>query len=278
MIITRLLGGLGNQMFQYAVGRHLSYIHKTSLQLDISELNRLKTRKYALDCFNIKGEVIEEQKKSLVGRIIKRLSTQENIYFERNFSFDQEVLALPDNVTLIGYFQSKKYFSDIERIIRKDFTFKSPPSSKIIPVLKKIKSSESVSIHFRRKDYITNKKFFYYHGVCSLDYYQQAISLVTHKLKSPQFFIFSDDLNRVKKNLKIEYPKFFVYSNLKDKDYEDLRLMSHCYHNIIANSTFSWWGAWLNENKNKVVVSPKNWFRNKSINTEDVIPSSWIRI
>lgn len=276
MIITKLIGGIGNQMFQYAVGRRLSYIHKTKLKLDISELKRLKTRKYELDCFDIKGEVIEGQKRSLVDRIIKRLKNEQNIYFEKNFRFDQAVLNLPDNVTLAGYFQSERYFSDIEEIIRKEFSFKLSPVGKIRPVLRKVRSSESIAIHFRRTDYIDNKKFFYYHGVCSLDYYREAISLIATKLKSPEFFIFSDDLIWVKRNLKMEHPAFFV--DLNDKDYEDLRIISSCRNQITANSTFSWWGAWLNENKNKIVIAPKVWFADKSINTEDLIPPSWIRI
>lgn len=276
MIKTKLIGGLGNQMFQYAAGRRLSYVHNTPLQLDISDLKRLKTRKYELDCFNIKGEIIERQNNDLFGKIVKRLTNRENIYFEKNFRFDRAILNLPDNVTLVGYWQSEKYFSDIEGIIRKELNFKHSPIGKIRSILRKVRSSESVAIHFRRTDYIDNKKFFYYHGVCSLDYYQKAISLIAERLKSPEFFIFSDDLPWVKRNLKIEHPAFFV--DLNDKDYEDLRLMSSCRHQIIANSTFSWWGAWLNENKHKIVVCPKNWFRNKSINTEDLIPYTWIRI
>lgn len=278
MIIVRIIGGLGNQMFQYAAGRRLSYIHNTPLQLDISELSRLRTRRYELDCFNIQAQVIDKVNKGLIHRIITRLKNKENIYFEKHFRFDRNVLALPDNVTLVGYWQSVKYFLDIEGIIGNEFTFKHRPSGKIIAILKKIKSSESVSIHVRRSDYITKRKFFLYHGVCSLDYYRQAISLMVQRLKSPEFFIFADDLVWVKKNLKIEYPKFFVDLNLKDKDYEDLRLMSYCKHNIIANSSFSWWGAWLNKNKNKIVVAPKKWFVDKSINTVDLIPPSWIRI
>ncbi len=278
MIIIKLLGGLGNQMFQYAAGRRLSYIHNTPLQLDTSELNRLKTRRYELNCFNIEGEVIKRQNNGLVGRIIKGLIKKENIYVEKDFRFDRNVLTLPDNVTLVGYWQSEKYFSEIEGIIRHEFTFNHGPSSKIFAIVKKIKSSESVGIHFRRTDYVNNKKFFHYHGVCSLDYYRQALSLIKSRLKSPEFYIFSDDLNWVNRNFKIEYPKFFVDLNLNGKDYEDLRIMSHCKHNIIANSTFGWWGAWLNKNKNKIIISPRKWFANMSINTEDLIPSSWIRI
>ncbi len=278
MITVKLIGGLGNQMFQYAVGRRLSYFHNAHLKLDVSELNRLRTRKYELDCFNIKAEVISRVNQSYLKNLIARLKDNKNIYFEKHFRFDKNVLVLPDNITLVGYFQSEKYFLDVEAIIRQDFTFRKPPYSRAFAVFRKIKSSESVSIHFRRTDYINNKKFFLYHGICSLDYYRQAISLIAGKIKTPEFFIFSDDITWVKRNLKIKSPKFFIDLNLKDNDYEDLRLMSSCRHHIIANSSFSWWGAWLNENKNKIVISPKSWFKNKSIDTEDLIPSSWIRI
>ncbi len=278
MIITKLIGGLGNQMFQYAAARRLAYIHNIPLKLDVSELNRLKTRKYELNCFDIKAEVIRSINQSYLKNLIARLKDNKNIYFEKHFRFDKDVLALPGNVTLVGYFQSEKYFLDIEAIIRQDFTFKELPNNKTNVLLRKIKSSESVSIHFRRTDYINNKKFFLYHGICSLDYYLKAISLIAGKIKTPVFFIFSDDITWVKRNLKIKYPKLFVDSDLKDKDYEDLRLMSNCRHHIIANSSFSWWGAWLNENKNKIVISPESWFKDRSIDTRDLIPPSWIRI
>jgi len=141
----------------------------------------------------------------------------------------------------------------------------------------KIKEKNSVSLHIRRGDYLTMQKAIDTIGVCPLDYYDKAIREITRKIKNPTFFIFSDDINWVKENLKTNSPTIFV-SGGKLKDYEELILMSKCKHNIIANSSFSWWGAWLNNNPNKIVIAPKKWFKDTSKNTRDLIPESWLKL
>jgi len=279
MIITRLLGGIGNQMFQYAAGRRLAYIHKTRLRLDISEFSHYKLREFSLDCFNINAEIVSINKISKLWFKLFPFKRRPAVYyFEKHTQFDPHVLDLPDNTYLSGYWQSEKYFLDIEEIIKREFTPKNLPDKYNMYLLKNINKAESVSIHIRRGDYVSNPQTSAYHGLCSLEYYQKAIQIIRKMVKSPQVFIFSDDIAWAKKNLAIDSPIFYVEHNRGEKDYEDLRLMSACKHNIIANSSFSWWGAWLNKNKNKIVISPRKWFGDPSINTDDLIPPTWIRI
>jgi len=190
----------------------------------------------------------------------------------------RQFLALPDHSYLEGYWGSEKYFKDIENIIRKEFTLKDKPDAINQKMISRIKNCDSVSIHIRRGDYIFDEKTNKYHGVCNLDYYLKAIALVAKKVKKPYFFIFSDDIRWAKQNLHLKFPCVYVNHNIGKKDYEDLRLMSNCCHNIIANSSFSWWGAWLNKNKDKIVIAPKKWFTDKSINTKDLIPKQWLKI
>lgn len=283
MIITKIIGGLGNQMFQYAAGRRAAYVNDTSLKLDITGYENqvgITPREYMLDIFNIqenfasKDEIRKLKKSSFILRFFKK-----NTYVkEKHFHFDQNILDINDNSYLEGYWVSEKYFKDIEKIIREDFTFKYPLDKKSQLITDKIKNSNSISIHIRRGDYVSDLKTTKIHGICSSEYYEKAISAIKNRVKKPVFYIFSDDLQWTKQNIRLEFPCVYVDHNLGKKDYEDMRLMSECKHNIIANSSFSWWGAWLNKNKNKIVIAPRRFFRKSSINTKDLIPKSWIRI
>jgi len=291
MIITKLIGGLGNQMFQYAAGRRAAYVNKSELKLDISGYNKqvgITPRKYALNIFNIqenfasKREINKLKKNnSLVQKILRKIHpvfTKKSYITEKCPNFDSNMLNISDNSYLEGYWGSEKYFSDIEDIIRKDFTPKNKPDNATIELIQRIKNCNSVSVHVRRNDYVMDKKTHDFHGLCGLGYYKKSIALITKKITNPSFFIFSDDPNWCKTNLRLCYPTNYVTHNLEKKDYEDMILMSECKHNIIANSSFSWWGAWLNQNKNRIIIAPKKWFQDKSIDTKDLIPQSWIKI
>jgi len=185
---------------------------------------------------------------------------------------------LPDNIYLEGYWQSEKYFKHIESIIRNDFTYINETDSDNLKILNRIKGSESIAIHFRRGDYINNRKTNEVHGICSMEYYNSAVDYIAQKVSSPYFFIYSDDIEWVKRNLSIKYNKMFVDINTPEKASNDLRLISNCKHQIIANSSFSWWGAWLNQNPEKIVIAPKKWFMDEKRNTSDLIPEKWIRL
>lgn len=291
MIITKLIGGLGNQMFQYAAGRRAAYVNNTALKLDISGYENqvgITPREYMLHIFNIKEDFATEKEinklKKRINFIQKKLNKIHPVFAnqtyikDKGYNFDSDILNISDNSYLEGYWGSEKYFKDSEEIIRKDFTFKNKPDVVNKKMITRIKNCESVSIHIRRGDYVRDKKTHDFHGVCGLDYYRRALEYMTRKVKKPYFFVFSDDIKWAKQNLILKYSCVYVDHNIGKKDYEDMRLMSMCEHNIIANSSFSWWGAWLNNNPNKIVIAPKKWFANRAINTKDLIPNTWIQI
>lgn len=292
MIIVRLTDGLGNQMFQYALGRKLSQLKSTKLKLDINWFQGTKEaqqkRKYSLSCFNIQENIASQkdldfffQRNILISLDSKakklfNLPPIKVIKTQKGFQFDKSVFKCPRNVYLKGYWQTEKYFLDIRDILLQDFSLKTEPSSAQQAIIEQITNSESVSIHIRRGDYVANADLNRVHGVCSLDYYKTCVEYIKKSVQEPHFFIFSDDTEWVRENLIIEGKTTFV-SDKNSADYDDLRLMSLCQHNIVANSSFSWWGAWLNRNPNKIVCTPKQWFAVKSKNTGDLIPSTWLK-
>ena len=295
MVIVKLTGGMGNQMFQYALGRCLAYKNNTSLELDIIGFGAIESdtpRKYELDVFGISALIaapdeikkMRGREKTRLERTIYRLSDGlipiygRRHIVERHFYFDPGILNLRSDFYLDGYWQSEKYFKDIEGIIRKEFTVKAAPDFANKEIADKISKCNAVSIHIRRGDYAYSPATNEYHGLCSLSYYENAVNIITKNVNEPSFFIFSDDPEWVKENLKLKYPVFYVDHNGPEKAYEDMRLMSLCKHHIIANSSFSWWGAWLSANSQKIVVAPKKWFNNPKIDAGDLIPQTWRRI
>ncbi len=295
MIITRLIGGLGNQMFQYAVARRLAYTLGTGLKLDVSgyqKQRRLTPREYNLSVFNIVKQIASPKEiDSLKGSSfslpilhimekLTRIKLTPSSYINRitETRFDPSILTLPDNVYLEGIWQSEKYFMDIAEIIRKEFTFKNPSVGKNKELSELITSVEAVSIHVRRTDYVHNPQTQQMHGSCGIDYYRRCVEELTKKIKNPHFFIFSDDPAWISTNLKLPYTTTLVTHNQADQGHEDLRLMSQCKHHIIANSSFSWWGAWLNPRSEKIVFAPQRWFKNLSFDSNDIIPSGWIKL
>lgn len=296
MIIAKLMGGLGNQMFQYAVGKQLACLNRATLKLDVSAYENDEKRKYALGEFNIEENFAspEEVKaltcinqsgvKKLISRIMPGTVRPAPTHIvETHFSFDPDVCHLPDGVYLDGYWQSEKYFLDIESVIRKEFTVKTPQAGKNKALAEQITSCESVSLHIRRADYANSAEINKRYGTCSLDYYDNSIKGLVDSVRNPHFFIFSDDPMWVSNNLKLSYPAILVDHNAGDKSYEDLRLMSQCKYNIIANSSFSWWGAWLNSYPDKRVYAPKRWLAdtgaapNYNDFIDNLLPYQWIR-
>lgn len=285
MVIIKLMGGLGNQMFQYALGRHFALKHQTQLKLDISYFSTQKKRNYELSVFNIEGAFASpEEIKTFSGRNPNHKETLFSLLFnhpktyvrKREIKFYPHILSLPDNVYLDGYWQSEKYFKDIADIVRQEFTVKTPPSEKNRELEQRIAAAESVSIHFRRGDYVTEPTTHDYHGICGLEYYTQCIKLLAKKVSNLYLFVFSDDMEWVRCNFKSSFPITYIDHNA-GKAFEDLRLMTQCKHHIIANSSFSWWGAWLNPRHDKIVLAPQKWFKNPFCN-RDIIPSHWIRL
>lgn len=267
MIITNLGGGLGNQLFQYAAGRFLAHTLNTELKMDISMFATYTLHKYCLQHFQIKATVADFSD-------LKKMRYQ---YAEHGFQFDPQVATLPNDTIISGYWQSERYFSAMESILREELQIISAPSLPNVKLAERIKSVNAVSLHIRRGDYATNPTTFDYHGICDLNYYAQCINEMVKHVAEPQFFVFSDDPQWVADHLKIGFPTTFVTENNADTNFEDLRLMSLCQHHIIANSTFSWWGAWLNPSKRKIVMAPKKWFNQAPSNTKDLLPEGWLK-
>lgn len=292
MIIVKLIGGLGNQLFQYATGRHLAIKNKTTLKLDLSEFETYKLHAYSLAPFAIDATVASKEEVAHFKRyqrkpgrkwfLYNRLIADQKKYFqERQFHFDPEVLELKDPVYLDGFWQTEKYFKDIEETLRKEITLKVPLAPLSMDMAHRIAAEGNpVSMHIRRADYVKNPETMKFHGTCSIEYYLRAADIISKKVHTPHFFIFSDDPQWVKENIKLNHPTTYVDHNKADKNYEDLHLMSLCKHHVLANSSFSWWGAWLDRNPNKVVIAPAKWFAQTkaSVKTHDLTPDNWIRL
>ncbi|MFZ2189840.1 MAG: alpha-1,2-fucosyltransferase [Candidatus Magasanikiibacteriota bacterium] len=283
MIIVKLSGGLGNQMFEYAFARALSFKYKQTLFLD-KTVYKIKTkntpRKYFLNFFCINSF-------SFVSRILSGmfvfLDLIYKILFRRTFIIKEKlVYKFDDNLKikknginyLYGYWQSYKYFEDFSEIILKDFIPKITWIGKLKEMDDKIISSNSISIHVRRGDYVGHQD----HEVCNIEYYQKSINFFQKSCVSPIFYVFSDGVDWVKDNLKFNDATVVFVSGNGFNEAEELILMSHCKHNIISNSSFSWWAAWLNKNFDKKVVAPKRWVNSMTPEAvEDLIPKNWIR-
>jgi hypothetical protein len=292
MIIVKLMGGLGNQMFQYAAGRCLSHLHKTELKLDLAFLNadsqnKYTQRNYGLNVFNIDAGLANElDLKPFLplekGKITRTLQRKLPIlYFkvvanESGHSFHKEFYSYPKHVYLNGFWQSEKYFEPVKDFILKEFTLKEKLSPENEELAGKIRNSNSVSLHIRRGDYVDNKEARDFHGSCSLEYYKEALNYLKNKSTGTSLFVFSDDVAWAKDNLKVDVPVHFV--DMNNPGYIDMHLMSICKHNIIANSSFSWWAAWLNQNPDKTVIAPKKWFANPNTQTPDIYPDNWVKI
>lgn len=289
MFIFQLMGGIGNQMFQYAAARALSVKRGMPFKVHFEDPYKDVVRTYNLDIFQLKIEHanIKELKAIRPSTGLKRKVHQLFRFHEKKhfiaerqyFVYDPSLFSAPANSYLYGFWQTPKYFLDIEAIIREDFKFKDPAIGANKVLLNRIvHDANAVSLHIRRGDYVHVEKTSKLHGICSMEYYQAAAAYIAERITNPVFYIFSDDMNWVKSEFSIPYPVIFADINDDATNFEDLRLMSHCKHHIIANSSFSWWGAWLNNNATKIVIAPKKWANVDGLDTNDLIPDRWIRI
>lgn len=292
MIISNIIGGLGNQMFQYAAGRAAALKLGVQFKQDISDFSSYQLhngfelgRVFVAPVLPVTESDIHDvlgwQSSKLVRKFIRKsqfeLIRKPQYIIEPTFSYWDGINYLSNISYLEGYWQSEKYFKDYSSTIRADFEFKVPFSSLNVKLAADIVSTNAVSLHIRRGDYISNKTHTSIYTVCSLDYYRSAIQVIMKKIANPVFYIFSDDILWVKKNLVINASMVFVDHNKGAESYNDMRLMSLCKHNIIANSSFSWWGAWLNPSTDKIVVAPKRWFANNT-NVKDLLPENWLKL
>jgi hypothetical protein len=290
MIITRITSGLGNQLFQYAVGRSLALQNKTSLYFDLSYYRQSyetdTLRAFKLDRFNIEYEVLNTSPYVYVSKFTKLLPHRTlkplfRFVQEKQFHFDARVTkASAAFVTLDGFWQSERYFGENEPLIRQDLQFTCATGETFARYQAEIEQHQyPVSMHIRRGDYVNHPEFSKSFGFLGLDYYRVAIALLRERFSTFKLFIFSDDPEWVRENLLTDADYTLVVNTGADADLNDLQLMSLCRHHVIANSSFSWWGAWLNADPDKVVIAPKIWFRDKpDWNTADLVPTSWLRV
>lgn len=297
MIIVKLMGGLGNQMFQYAAGRRLAAKHNTELKLDISFLSKKPNgwtpRSFELQHLNINpvlANVFEVATFTGCGpnillslmvrlwQVIGLFRAHYRIFNESVYHYDALFENLFDNTYLIGYWQSERYFAGIESLLRKEFSVINPIDTKNRELLERINSCNSVSVHVRRGDYISNPNAAQYHGTCGIDYYRLAVDRIGSLVSQAAFFVFSDDPIWSREHLGFIPNAEFVDVNGANSGANDLRLMSNCQHHIIANSSFSWWGAWLGGNPAKRVIAPSQWYIRDNIDTTYLCPTYWIRI
>ena len=286
------MGGLGNQLFQYAVGRQAAVDHTTDLLIDTRWFKTQSLRRYSLDDYpiNIRTANIFELEPfaqtfpGLTWRWILQQTQWSSpkldylVVSELSPSYHPDMLKQPGHLYLQGYFQTEQYFNRIASEIRNTIKPIQEPDTQNRKYLDLIESTQSVSLHVRRGDYVKNLKTNQFHGTCSIEYYLQAIKLIVEQINSPSFFVFSDEPDWVKNNLNIPFATFILRQNNIYRASEDLRLMSHCKHHIIANSSFSWWGAWLSENPDKIVIAPNKWFASPNKLSDGRIPATWIQL
>jgi hypothetical protein len=282
MIVLKLKGGLGNQLFQYAAAKQLSIVHNMPLLIDLtffeSASEKHTYRKYELDKFNIEVQIASQgESKKINSNILSKLRL--NKISEKNYWFKIYLVKILSFGFVRGYWQSEKYFSKIKKLILQDFVFKTDLEDNFNEIKDKISKTNSVSIHFRRGDYVSNEKINKHHGTASLSYYYEAIRLMNNMVKDACFFVFSDDLEWVKANFVVSFPVFYIEKS-DEENHSDFQLMSLCKHNIIANSTYSWWAAWLNRNPNKRVIAPLKWYNDRKMqrSIKERIPSSWLTV
>jgi hypothetical protein len=295
MIIIKLKGGLGNQMFQYALGRKLSLKTGKEFKLNKIDYERDTFRSYGLGVFNIienfanddeiskidpsrrKNSIFFRLKKIIEFRVLKNY----HVGWEPHFFKKTLNKIRGEDVYLDGYWQSYKYFEDIRETIIEDFSLKIGLEQSHLDLLNQINSGNSVSLAVRRTDYL-NPEMLRDFGICSARYYNEAISLIEEKIKEPKFFVVSDDLDWTKANINFKNHHVVYISELREndkiKDYQEMSLMSKCKHNIIANSSFSWWPAWLNSNPDKIVIAPDIWSNNRSSKINELVPKNWVKI
>lgn len=300
MIVVNLFGRLGNQMFQYALGKVLAGKLKTPLVLEytynrIDKDFNIEDILFLGDVFNTPVDIFSQNKiklrfpynytptylKYLIRLMgLKPYLTIKEIY-EKSQAFRPDILDLEGNVYLHGYWQSPKYFEGYEEVIRTSFTFKKILPAHLSPLADRINNTNAISLHVRGQDYVNRPQTAAVHKVCGLDYYKKAVELMQEKVPDAYFFVFTDDPEYTRQFLSLDFPHELVTASLwnKDADY-DMQLMSLCRHHIIANSSFSWWGAWLNPDLDKIVCMPDRWFADeiKNQQIQDIYPDGWLRL
>jgi len=286
MIVTQIYGGLGNQLFQFAFGKALAARLNTELRIDTRFFNKPRPHGLGLHHFSIDTPEVERKRlpamrhDGLLPYLAAKIRGDDwTMFKEKSLAYDPAEKTLGDGTYLKGYWQTELYFKDHADLVRQHLQVITPPTDENRKVMEEQDSCYPVSLHVRRGDYVSNPKFNAVHGTCDLDYYRRAADLIVERIgREPVFFAFSDEPDWVRDNLKLPYPMRIVSHNGPEHNYEDIRLMYRCRHHIVANSSFSWWGAWLNPDPDKIVVAPKRWFADPAMQDHNLVPESWVQI
>lgn len=285
MIITEINGGLGNQLFQYAAGLSLATRHQTELKISIQFQEGNTARSLGLSHFNIKLKEASEKEyailhpNSRIERIVQGILpvSYKRFYQEKNFAYQTGFEKLGSNVYLKGYWQSELYFSSIKEKISSAFTMEPASYRSIAPFIEELEKIDSVAIHIRKGDYLIPPYATFYANLEN-SYYNQALALLSNKSSSLKLFVFTDDVNWVNTHLHLNLPYTLVSTIHTHNMYEDFKAMQSCKYHIIANSSFSWWTAWLSERTDKMVIAPKKWFNLGPKDTQDLLPKTWTTV
>jgi hypothetical protein len=281
MIITRFYGGLGNQMFQYAVSLAVLKKYKANFYLDLSHYSKkidVQPRQFLLDHFFSNKNYKYILKKSFIISFLTRFNFFKAGFLvkeKKDFTFDQSLLEKQPPFILDGYWQSYKYFESIKLDLQRLFLTPKGLNKANKEMLKKISRTRSVCIHIRRGDYVSNSRTNSFHGVLTKSYYKNALKVIKKSVPNAHFFIFSDDIEWVRLNPLPHIPFTIVDINDESKPWFDLWLMGHCKYFIIANSSLSWWAAYLAKYKHKIVIAPTYWLRHLKSEDTDLIPPEW---
>jgi glycosyl transferase family 11 len=303
-VVARLVGGLGNQMFQYAAGRSLAVRTGARLVLDATSFTLPRApRTFALEGYALAAETRFDgyphpprlsavqfpaaHRPSWIDRAARLLRVKNiplgraagknsfSVFNQRSFDFDRRFSQCGPQTYLVGFWQSERFFADVAPLVRQELTYQRPPDPANAEWLARIRAANAVCVHVRHGDYLLPAHF-EHHGVCSADYYRRSMALIRERVTDPRFFIFSDDWPWCREHLAAA-DAVIIDANKPDAAQDELRLMAACRHHIIANSSLSWWGAWLGASTGQVVVAPTPWFTHRPA-TPDLFPAGWVTL
>ena len=274
-------------MFQYAAGRRLADRLGTSLMLDLSSFRNDPLRAFALDRYQLRTDAMTDAMQARLPvrfggswwrRLLRVNGAGLNVLREKGLGYQPGIESADDDTLLVGYWQSERYFADLRPQLLREFSLTTPVTGRDAEVAAAMAESRSVTIHVRRGDYVSNTGTNQTYGTCDSDYYRRAADVLARESGPIRLFVFSDDPDWCRASLRFEYPTVIVDHNDATRSCEDLRLMSHAQHFIIANSSFSWWAAWLSTRPGIIVCAPKRWFRSDDRDEADIVPAAWRRI
>jgi hypothetical protein len=290
MIVVQLRGGLGNQLFQYATGRALALKTGSELRLDLGQLRTERYRPFRLACFRLaarparkrdvpfefrqpyRSRAARKVVERLPPRIVRSLPGGPRVIRENRGAPHNALAPVRDDVYLVGFWQSPRYFEDAEATIRADLSLTAERVGVSADLANQVGEEGTVSVHVRRGDYVGNPFF----SPCSADYYRHALELLASRVEVRKVYVFSDDIGWARQELDFQTPTVFASESMSDSDMGDFFLMSRCQHHIIANSSFSWWAAWLGRRPHGQVVAPAHWFNDPAADDGTLRPPGWL--